>query len=207
MKRAVWMPATLVLLLGVTACGGENGSPLGAEGQAQMQVAVTGDAPESGSSTGSSDASGSTSSQAQGTVDVRAQVFVQSSTGGWTELTRGAAQQTVVLASDAQGRTMATAKLAAGSYQRVRIVFEDVRANVTGGLQLGTGLLTGEVRVAGAGDSRITVEREIDVRLRSDAQAQLLIDLNAQAWLDRVDASTRTVGEADFRNAVDVVVR
>jgi len=190
------------LVLGLGAC--ENTTA--AEGEATMQVSAIGD------DTGSSRSQGALYTQslsgAEGTVEFRARVFVRSSTSGWVELTQGAAKRAVV---DASGRGSATAFTTAGvaatSYNRVRVEFEEVKANVTGSIQVGTGFLTGEVRVDLAGDNRTVVERSVDVSLSSGSRAELLINLNADAWMNQASAQSRTVSEAAFQSAVTVTAR
>jgi hypothetical protein len=203
MKKWTRTALATVLAFGAAAC---DTDPVGPNsGTATMQVVVYGDADMRSSSMNQSQ-SGEAASEARGNIDVRARVYVQSQTNGWVELTQGAAaRQTVNAATSTQGQLLTTSSVAADSYTRVRVVFEDVRAQVTGGLTIGTGLLQGEVRVGGQGQT--TVEREVRFTAQSGSTSQLMIDLNAQTWLQRADASTRVVSEAEFRNAVAITVR
>lgn len=202
------MTSVLAAALLLAACDGDVTGSGG--GDARMQVAARGDDAPASQSVQSADGGAPSFSHtsAQGTIDFRARVYVQSSTSGWIELTEGAAGQGTV---DASGHgsavAFASSNVQAGSYNRVRVVFEDVDANLSGGLQISTGLLTGSVSVNLESDGQVVVEREINVSASSGATAQVLINLNADAWLNQANASTRTVSEASFRNAVAITAQ
>lgn len=195
-----------ILALGLTACGEATGP----DGAATMQVAARGDTPASAASVadGGAPAYSQALGGAEGTVDFRARVYVRSDAGAWLELTRQAAQRVVV---DAAGRGEAAvvsgARVGAARYDRVRVVFEDVGADVTGGVRVGAGILTGAVTVDVRSDGGVVVERSVDVDVSAGGSARLLIDLNADAWLDQAGAQSRTVSEAAFASAVAVTVR
>lgn len=202
MRRIETTFAAAVLALGLAGCGEATGP----EGDATMQVAARGDTPASASRAGGeAPAFSQALGQAEGTVDFRARVYVRSDAGAWVELTQEAAERVVV---DAAGRTEATvvgsARVGATHYGRVRVVFEEVDANVTGGLRIGAGILTGAVTVDLRGDDQVVVERDVDVDVAAGGSARLLIDLNADAWLDQASAQSRTVSEAAFESAVTV---
>ncbi|HEX2095008.1 MAG TPA: DUF4382 domain-containing protein [Longimicrobiaceae bacterium] len=195
-----------VLALGLGACD-ETTAP---EGAATMQVAARGDDGAGSTSTGGGVASFSQSlSGAEGTVEFRARVWARTDAGEWVELTRRTVERVTVDASGrGEAKVFATTSVEAGGYNRVRVVFEEVQANVTGGIQIGLGgVLTGQVRVDLQSDSQVTVEREVDAEAEAGASTQLLIDLNSDAWLGSTNTQTRTVSEAQFQSAVRVLVR
>jgi hypothetical protein len=199
-SRIAAVVAATLLSMGLAACDGATGP----SAEARVDAVVHGDAPAR--SQDASGTGGEESGSVTGTLEVRARVFVQSEGGAWSELTgRHAARQTVGLSSASEGRLLVSGRVAADRYTKVRVVFEDVRASVTGGLELGAGLLQGEIRVSSQGGT--TVEREVRFEATSGGAAQLVIDLNAQAWLRRADASSRAVAEATFSSAVEVRVR
>jgi hypothetical protein len=203
------MTSMLAAALVLAACNGDATGATGS-GDARMQVAMRGDDAPASQSVQSADggAPSFTSTTAEGTIDFRARVYVQSSTSGWVELTNGAAGSGSV---DASGRgsavAFASSRVDAGSYTRVRVVFEDVEANLNGGLQISTGLLTGSVSVNLESDGQVVVEREVNVSASSGATSQVLINLNADAWLNQASATTHTVSEASFRNAVAITAQ
>lgn len=204
------MTSTLAaaLVMALAACDGDvTGS---GSGDARLQVSARGDdAPASQSVSVRDGAPSYTHTSAQGTIDFRARVYVQSSTSGWVELTNQAASAASVAASGhGEAVAFASSRVEAGSYNRVRVVFEDVDANISGGLQLSTGgLLTGSISVNLESDGQVVVEREVNVSASSGATTQLVLNLNADAWLTRANATTRTVSEAEFRNAVQITAR
>jgi len=203
LKRSIGLMAAALLVGGLAACEKSGTAP---EGDAQMLVEVQGDQAGSSASTAPATASRE-SAGVDGTVKVRARVYARTATGAWVELTQGAVERTVDASGRGGAQLLTTASLQAGGYSRVRVEFEDVRANVTGGLMVGVGSLEGEVKVVMDGSGRTVVEREVSFTTGSEAATRLLIDLNASAWLGRVNATTRTVSEADFRSAVGVTVR
>lgn len=202
------MTSMLAAALVLAAC---NGDATGTgSGDARMNVAVRGDDPPASQSVQSADGGAPSFSHAtaSGTIDFRARVYVQSSTSGWVELTNNAAGSGSVDASGhGSALAFASSRVSAGSYNRVRVVFEDVDANLSGGLQVSTGLLTGSVSVNLESDGQVVVEREVNVSASSGAAAQVVINLNADAWLNQANATTRTVSEASFRNAVAVTAQ
>ena len=142
---------------------------------------------------------------ASGTVDFRARVYVQTQSGGWVELTNNAASHAVVDASGQGGAAvLATSHVEAGTYARVRVVFEQVNASLSSSLQISTGLLSGSVSVDTQGDGSITVERQVSVAANAGATTNLLINLNSNVWLNQASATTHTVSETAFASAVQV---
>ena len=193
--------AAAALLAGCSDATGTAGS-----GDAQMQVAAVGD--NGGASAYAAPQGGSpryTVTSAEGTVDFRARVYVRTQAGGWVELTGGAAQQAVVDASGRAGSVVfASSRVQAGTYTRVRVVFEQVKANVSGTLVISSGLLSGTVNVDTQGDGSVTVERQVSASVSAGGTGHLLIDLNSDVWLNQASATARTVNEAAFAGAVQV---
>lgn len=203
------MTSTLAaaLALALAACDGDATGSGG--GDARLQVDARGDdAPAAQSVSPAEDAPSYTHTTAQGTIDFRARVYVQSGTSGWVELTNQAASAASVSASGhGDAVAFAGARVRAGSYNRVRVVFHDVNANLSGGLQVSTGLLNGTVSVNLESDGEVVVEREVNVSARAGATTRLVLNLNADAWLNRANAQTRTVAESEFRNAVRITAQ
>ncbi|HEX8696713.1 MAG TPA: hypothetical protein VF746_30120 [Longimicrobium sp.] len=193
--------AALAAALG--GCGDSTG--VAGSGDARMQVAAQGDDAPGASASRAPDGPRYSHSSASGTVDFRARVWVQTSAGGWVELTEQAAEQATVDASGHAGAVVfATSNVEVGAYSRVRVVFEDVRANVSGGIQVGTGLLTGSVLVSLGGDGSVTVERQVSVSASAGGTTRLLINLNSDVWLNQASATTHTVSETAFASAVQI---
>ena len=205
MKKATLSLAAAVLALSLAACDNPAGS-----GDSNVQVQARGDDATAGSQSASPAAGGPnySHSTAQGTIDFRARVYVHSSTSGWLEVTETSrAAGSVAASGHGEAETVARGRVQAGSYSRVRVVFEDVDAHLSGSLLVSTGLLTGSVSVNLESDGQVVVEREANVTVSSDATSRILINLNADAWLNSANAQTRTVSEAEFRNAVRITAQ
>jgi hypothetical protein len=56
-------------------------------------------------------------------------------------------------------------------------------------------------------DGQVVVERDANVTVSADATSRILINLNADAWLNSANAQTRSVSEAAFRSAVRVTAQ
>lgn len=203
MSETIRLVATVGILTGLAACDDATGP---AEGRGQVEVAAVGDSESASSSSASESASTAESSgEAEGTVHFSARVYLLTESGQWVEVTERAAQEATVDASGrGEAQAFASAELDAQSYTRVRVVFDEVRADVTGGVTLGVGgMLTGEVRVDAGGSSEpAVVEREVEVRVNSGGTSRVIVDLNSSAWLSGASAETRTVSRAEFENAV-----
>lgn len=204
MTKMTMVLAAALSLPALTGCDEATGP----SGQGEVEVMVTGDS-ESSSAAISPSRYGTSGSGAEGTVDVRARVYLLAEAGQWVEVTQGGAAEATVSASGSGGGAMlARARVDGRSYGRVRVVFERVEADVSGGVVVGVGsLLQGRVTVDLAGGGQAVVEREVDVTVRSGSSAELTIDLNSDAWLSRANAETRTVSRADFEAAVRVIAR
>lgn len=197
--------ATLCAAALLATLGGCSSDATGAgSGAARMQVAAVGDdAPAASAAPGA--APRFAQSSASGTVEFAARVWVQTRAGGWVEVTEQAAERATVDASGRAGAVvLATSNVEAGTYGRVRITFQEVRARMNGSLQVSTGLLSGTVNVNMAGDGSVTVERQVSASASAGATTRLLVNLNAGAWLNQASATTNTVSEAAFASAVTV---
>lgn len=206
MNRSAKMVLAVLVSTGAVACDDATGP---GEGNGQVELAAVGDGDPSSSSAATSPSEPGTSASttgSEGTVHFRARVYLWTDAGQWVEVTNGAAAAGSVAASGNGGATvLASSSVRARSYTRARVVFEEVRAEMTGGVHLDAGTtVSGELKVEMGGGGRATVEREIDLRVRSGSTARLVIDLNSNAWMTLADAQSRTVSRSDFESAVRV---
>ncbi|HYJ78756.1 MAG TPA: hypothetical protein VEW03_04065 [Longimicrobiaceae bacterium] len=187
----------------LAGCSGDATGPSGS-GDATMQAAAIGDDPPASPAAAGSGPSFNHNG-ASGTVDFQARIYVQTSAGAWTELTSGAwGSGTVDASGHGSAVVFATSRVAAGGYARVRVVFQEVRANMSGSLVVSSGLLSGSVTVDMQSDGSVTVERQVSASASAGGTTRLLVNLNAGAWLNQANASTHTVSESDFASAVAV---
>ncbi|MQA92009.1 MAG: hypothetical protein GEU90_17595 [Gemmatimonas sp.] len=191
----------VVVALGAALAGCES-EPISPEGEGEVWVGVRGD---DGAETGASQSispSGEASGEASVAVDAR--VYLGTEAGDWVEVTEEGAQQTVRADGSDGVQALANSGVEAGTYSRVRVEFEHIRASVSGEVSIGLSLGEAELGVELGSDDQVVVERELAVRVRSGAQSRLTIDLNADAWLSQADVETRMVAEGSFESAVEI---
>lgn len=194
---------TVAVLGGFAGCDDAT-TPAGTAGR--VEVEVVGDRDHSTATDATPSSQTADSGTAEGTIQLRARVYLWTEADSWLELTGHAAQAATVDASGGSATAIASADVASRSYARVRVVLEEVRANVTGGVQLSSGgALQGEVRVGAEGSTEpAVVERDLEVRVSAGGTTRLVVDLDADAWLSRADAETRTVARSELESAVRV---
>ena len=88
----------------------------------------------------------------------------------------------------------------------MRIVFTDIRVDVSDGLIINGMPVVGEVRVE-LKDTALTVTRPLNLNIGEDEGVFLLMDLNANTWLQAVDPVLLVIAEEVFGNAVSVEVQ
>lgn len=138
----------------------------------------------------------------EGDVTVALRVFLRGELGVWTELTAGA-QEVVVGVQGGARVELARQSIQAGHYDRVRLAFERIEANLTGGPPGHQLPPDGRIFVD-VGDDPLEVERNVTVLLQSDDSIELTIDLRSGAWLR--SAALDVVLPVQFRNALRITV-
>ena len=208
--------ASAVGVLAAAACG--NLTPGGLTGE--VTVSVSGDADTLSAAlvapayaslpaplaTAPSRSSGPSQSaeDAEGQLTVEFQAFLVSESGGTVQL--GSDDLTVQV--DVHGRTEADVVdaqvIPALLYTELRLVFTKIHAEVEG-------LIIGGVPVTEVDVELENVSLEVPVPLLLDVQdgdaVDLVVDLNALAWLDAVDPLTGGVNETVFADLVNVEIR
>jgi hypothetical protein len=197
------MLPTVLLLMPAIACS--EGGPTGtAEGTAPAEVRIHGDAPAETSESRS--ATTSAAGELDGSLEVRARVWVRSEGGRWVEVTRGSAEQTVEASGEDGFRVLARSEIEAESYNRVRVEFEQVRGDLSGAVLLGLAGGSATVALDVGGDGRVTVEREVHFAASTGTTSRLDIDLNAPTWASESDGAG-VVAEGAFASAVGITAR
>lgn len=211
-----WRPLAVLLIAALAAACG-NVTAGGATGQAE--VYMSGDADESApaAAPGSLDVGAPSrpthlpqgvivGAGLEGEVQVTATLYLRTTAGSLVELTpAGPVTETVDLAGVDEPR-VASEVVPEDTYAGVRIVFSDVVANVTAGLEIGGLPFTGAVTVDLGGET-LVVDRDVTLTIGPDQPGAVLVDLNAAAWLDLLDPIGGTVDGADFESALEVTTR
>ncbi|HEX8674479.1 MAG TPA: hypothetical protein VF710_21445 [Longimicrobium sp.] len=205
MRMRSWMALLAVLALG--GCGKD----FVAGGARDVEVYATGDATAEGSPSATrmslAPAEGARSlsaAAAQGTITFDARVSLLSSNR--TEEVNRAPASTSVRIEGRDTVRLTSGEVRRASYDRVRIVFTRVEADVASGLVIGGVNITGRVTVAVAPADSIVVERPVSLGGEDD-DVRLLIDLDASSWLASTNVVTRIVPAAAFQGAVKVRTR
>ena len=206
-SRRIRRAAAVALSLTLAACG--NFTP---GGFSRVSVGVSGDAedPAPVSGTSAMTAAGAPAAAdgdgaPEGELRAEFDLFLVSQDDRVTQLN----QDIVRVRVDLRGREEIEAVerlVEAGTYTELRIVFRAIRAEVDSGLVIDGVPVIGEVRVE-LEDLGLEVSRPLGLTLAEGDRADLLVDLNAAAWLQAVDPSTRLVDPSVFGTLIDVVVR
>lgn len=196
----------LMLALALAASAG-CGKDVVVGGQREVDAAATGDGTDENGSPASSSAEAfgprldHVAGRVQGTITFDARVEM---VAGTRVEPVNDAPATVTVQIDGDD----TVRIARGAvddldYTAVRVTFTRVEANVTAGLVIGGVELTGQVQVSPG--TAIQIERPIEPGTSGDID--LLVDLDASAWLFTTNPATRLVAAAAFQNAVKVRLR
>jgi hypothetical protein len=177
----------------------------------EATVIVSGDAPDLLSAVGRSLAqrapvlSSASEDELEGRIEVEFLVFLEAANGSSVALSDDEIRARV----DMRGRQDAdvvTRIVPATLYTELRIVFTEIKAEVDSGLVIDGVTVLGEIKVE-LDDPTLTVSRALDLDVPDGGSVELLIDLNATAWLGSADPDLRTVAEDIFGSAVSVVGR
>lgn len=191
----------LAVVGALSACGN-----LTAGGIGEASVAMSGDAPDEGASPQMSVVDGPARTDhddddPEGELEADLTVFLVSAAGEAFLLTDGEVRVRVDL-EGVEEPTIASRTLPAGEFTALRIVFTEIEVEVDAGLVIGGVPIVGPVDVEF--ESELTVERTIDVTIDDGERAELLVDLNAESWLQAVDPVTFAVDAEVFAELVTV---
>jgi hypothetical protein len=214
--QALSAQALMILLtLGATACGN-----LTAGGFGEATVVVSGDASEPAPASqvtpqfsAQPTAEGPTrpylsshDGELVGDVEVEFALFLVAEDGDALRLGRDTIRVAVDLVGDTEADAVDRQRVPATRYTELRIVFTDIDVEVESGLIIDGIPIVGLVEVE-IEDVTLLVTRQIDLDVDMEESVELVIDLNAPAWLEALDPLTLSVDEAVFASLIDVAVR
>ena len=191
----------LALMGALAACGN-----LTAGGVGEAEVAMSGDAPDEGASPQMAVVDGPAATDhddddPEGELEADLTVLLVSTDDETLTLTDGEVRVRVDL-QGVEEPTIGSRVVSAGTYTSLRIVFTEIEVEVDAGLVIGGVEIVGPVEVEFEGV--LTVDRAIDVTIDDGERAELLVDLNAESWLQAVDPLTLTVDAAVVAELVAV---
>ena len=140
-----------------------------------------------------------------GEVEAELSAFLVASDGDLTAVTDGVVRVRVDL-DGVEEPEIGSRLVTATSYTALRMVFTDIDVEVDPGTVINGQLITERIEVE-IDDVSLTVEKPIDVLVTGGQRVELLIDLNADAWLQALDPETLTVDAQTFADLVAVRLR
>jgi hypothetical protein len=208
-RRRGFDAAILVALLAAGGCGNLTPGGIG-----EATVVVTGDQPFPAPSGAreSFDASVLPSShdddideadEAEGEVEVEFLVSLVTEAGSEVRLGSDRLRVRVDLQGE-QRADVVTQMIPALRYTRLRLIFTEIEAEVEAGLVINGVPVIGEIDVE-LDDVSLLVTRPIDIDVGDGESVQLVVDLNAPAWLTAVDPLTLLVDETVFAGLINVI--
>lgn len=135
-------------------------------------------------------------------ADARVQVFQD---GDWADVT-GLTNLDVSTELQAGEEVFGTATAEARTYDRVRIVLTNARAEIEAGSEIGAGPIGANITVAIAAGEEVVVEHTVPVTLAVNGTTRVVLVLNSNTWLTEQAAESQTVGQAEFQNAVAIEI-
>lgn len=143
----------------------------------------------------------------EGTIRIRLRAFLVS--GPFPIAISGGDQEVEVDLTGGAPATLETFRLSPGIYHGVRVVFSDVRAELTAGLGSGESGGGGVVTVDLGDQGALTVEEDLQILLRDGLRLRVDLELRAPTWLTSVAANPhpRIVSAEDFLAAVQIDIR
>jgi hypothetical protein len=137
-------------------------------------------------------------------ADLRVQVEVDGSwmdVGQMTDVTAMAELQT------GEDRNVASAQIAARSYDRARVVINNAETHVLAGSVIGTGLIDALVTISLGGGGEMVVESTQPVTIQTDGSTELVLELNSRSWLTEDAADIGAVTRGEFESSASLTVR
>lgn len=196
--RRRWTAGLVVALaVAITGCGNLTVGGIG-----EASVAMSGDAPDDGStprmavvsdpSSESPNLSGPAPSEHEdnpdGEVEAELSVFLIAEDGTATTLTDGDVRIRVDLPG-VEEPEIGSRRVSAGTYTALRMVFTEIEVEVDAGLVIDGEPIIGPIDVEFE-DVDLPVQRSLDLQIQDGERVELLIDLNSEDWLQAVDPLT-----------------
>lgn len=210
--------ASILATAVLAGCGGS----LTAGGFAEVDVAVSGDAPGNARGAPPGGSSGglalSTAGEGaippittfddgpEGEIELEFRLFLVRPDGTEEPLSRNEIEVEVDLSGDIEVDAI-RATVAAGRYSALRIVFSEIEVEIDRGVVIGGVPVQGRIDIELEDDELVEVVRPLDLRLQDGDRVELLVDINAGIWLQAIDPSLRRVAERVFAEAISVAVR
>lgn len=207
LRSATLRRSLAALLLGLALAGCGNLTAGGLTGEAA--VTVSGDAPDPTAASPAAVASWPAlqegEEEPEGEIEAEFRLFLDDADGGSVALSEDPLRVRV----DVRGRRQedaVDAVVPSARYTDLRIVFSHIEIEVESGLIIDGVPVVGDLEVELEGGT-LTVTRPLDLDIGDGERVDLLVDLNAEAWITAADPDLRKVAEEVFAQAITVTVR
>jgi len=139
----------------------------------------------------------------EGHIEVKFALALADESGNVVQLGDDELQVNVDLRGDFEAEAVDRQLIPATRYVELRVVFDEIEIEVQGLVIDGVPIPDVDIDID---DPTLVVTRVLDLEVPERRAVELLIDLNALAWLDLVDPLTGLVDGAVFASLVDVAV-
>jgi hypothetical protein len=136
-------------------------------------------------------------------ADVRVQVQVD---GDWQDVVDLAGVQAQVELRGGES-TVGMATVEARTYDRVRVVVNNARADLDAGVDIGAGPIDASVSLEIAGGGEAAIEYGAPVTVQANSTTRIMLNLNSDLWLTGQTIEAGAVTRAAFESAAVVVVQ
>ncbi|MEX1256109.1 MAG: hypothetical protein WEG36_00670 [Gemmatimonadota bacterium] len=143
----------------------------------------------------------------EGTVTVRLRAFLVA--GAFPISISGADQEVEVSLIEGVSTPLNTFLISPGVYQGLRILFTEIRADVTSGLGSSESSGGGVVTVDLGNEGFLVLEEDLQILLRDDIRLKVNLELRAPEWLAAVagESEPRVVSAEEFLAAAHIGIR
>lgn len=140
----------------------------------------------------------------EGELEVEFELFLEAENGDLVTLTPMGEIRVQVDLEGVENPEIANQTVDARRYTGLRIVFEEIEAEVDAGLIINGVPFTGSVRVEI--DNPLPVSRALDLDIQPDAAVSVRIDLNATEWLQALDPTSGTIDPQVFADLIVITI-
>jgi len=142
-----------------------------------------------------------------GRLTLRAALEARTVDGEWIRLLEDLREITLDLDGSGARLLARRAGIPAGRYDRIRLTFGRIEAEVVRGLTVDGDTIRGRVPVELDSGGRLRIEQPLEMEVREGRVTVLLVELRAPRWLRRLDRVRGRVPATEFRRLLRVRVR
>lgn len=197
-----WTTLMALILFPLAGCDDDSPTTPGADDEGTMEAVIQDNGgAQSATQAWATEGSGEVSGEFEG--QARVEVMVD---GAWQQVS-GLTNLNAEAELRGGESIMGSATVGARTYDRVRLVVSNARADVDAGSDIGIGPIEASISLTIAGGSDVVVEYNQPVTVQADGSTRLVLDINSQAWLTSDALEAGAVTSAAFQSAATVLVQ